>query len=891
MENRLSRSNNSCHSTLRSVRNTLIFALLYPFTLVAEESDSYPLGAVILELKWKHAFQFAGYYAAVEKGFYREAGINVTLAQHLTAKSPTDVLLEGGADYATTGMEVVIHRANNEPVVALAAIFQHSPMAFLVTDASGIERAEEFRGRRLMIQKTYQDIALMATLRKVGISENDYQHIPTTFDALSLVRDEADVFGGYITDQGFYLAEMGTPNHYILPRHYGIDFYGDVLVTSEKEIANHPKRVSEFLKASLKGWEYALRHQEEIIELILEKYNTQNKSREHLQFEARESRDLIQPILVGIGHMNPARWEHVRKVFVELGLLDTQSDISGLMYQDQNSNKGNWFTKNWLILTISMALFTFVSLLAFAFQLRRLVTKRTQELINSESELRALINIQPAIIMTADRQGKILSINKTGLTMINAKSSEEVYRTPLENFVDGNLSTYQETMDKVFSGNLVNIVIKARKMDGTLIWLDLHAVHFANPSLQISRILIVCYDITDKLKIKGDKARLQTELQVARKMEALGHLTGGIAHDFNNLLAIILGYANIAQQDSDGDDRAELLQYFESISHAGERAKNLVDQMLTFSRGDTGESTSVELGALIKSDLKILTAALPSSIIFDIQIESNLPSVHLTHTQFSQILMNITINARDAMSGQGTLSIKLARTMITDNSCSACHKIISGNWVELSISDTGTGINPTIIERMFEPFFTTKAVGKGSGMGLSVIYGIVHNKQGHIIVNSKEGVGTTFRILFPADDNKEIVVAEETDILIKPQGKGVEILVIDDEIDYGDFMKKLLDQNGYQTFTTNDPLSALQLFKSDPERFKIIITDQTMPAMTGVELINNIRAIRPNIPIILCTGYSEHFSKEDAEKIKVSYLSKPARIETLLSKMDKLLKM
>lgn len=877
-----------------SARRVFLFCLcLASFTAstgsYAAETENAELDTINLELKWKHAFQFAGYYAALEKGFYQEVGLNVLFHENDETKQPIKALLDGSVDYAITGSEVVVYRGNGDPVVVLGAIFQHSPNAFLVTEESGIQAAEDFRGQRMMLLSGIQNAELLATLRQVGIGEDDYTLIQNNFDAFSLVRGEADVFAAYVSDQGFSLDEAGIENRFILPEHYGIDFYSDVLVTSENEIASNPQRAQDFLQASLLGWDYALNHPDEIIELILEKYNTQNLTRAHLEYEADISRELIHPLLVRIGYTNTARWDHIKNVFIDLGFLDAGSNTEGLVYQDQGEALSNmqWLTKNWYFLAgLAIALFI-TALGVFTIQLRRQVNNRTQALKSSEQNWLALINAVPACVKTLNINGELLSINQTGMEMLNAKSQEQVCGLQILDVVDESYhQAYRELLAKVFKGESATLLFKGKSIAGKEVWFETHAVPFPDLEGKITRLLGVTQDVSERVGSGKEKEILHNELQAARKMEALGHLTGGIAHDFNNLLAIIIGYTGLAKLEKDNGtgSNSSLFEYIDSIENAGERAKVLIDQMLIFSRGDDAEKIPVKLNELIAEDLSILSAALPSSIKIEAEISEDLPIVSLNPGQFNQILMNLSINARDAMSGKGTLSIRLDLMKNIHNTCSACRKGIFNDWVQLSISDTGSGIDAITLEKIFDPFFTTKNVGEGSGMGLAVVYGIIHKNGGHILVETESTIGTTFKVLFPPFTNSNVIpLVHNNENTVLPKGSNEPILIIDDEESYGEFVKTLLLKNGYQPTFVSDSKKALHLFENNPELFALIITDQTMPEVTGIEIVSRVRQLMPDFPIIICSGYSEHFDRNRAEELKVGYIAKPVDTGKLLN--------
>lgn len=393
-------------------------------------------------------------------------------------------------------------------------------------------------------------------------------------------------------------------------------------------------------------------------------------------------------------------------------------------------------------------------------------------------------------------------------------------------------------------------------------------------------------DITERKLAEQENVRMQQELQQAQKMESLGQLTGGIGHDFNNLLGIINGYTELVLETFHNNEGTELItQYMSEIKAAGNRAADLVSQMLLFSRNQSVDDVSVNLSTLIKTDLKMLRSTLPSTIEIETDIDPDLPNVLMNPTQLNQILMNLVINARDAMDGVGKLTIQLGWALDMDTKSSISHKPVTGDWIELSVGDSGLGIAPEIAQNIFNPFFTTKEPGKGTGLGLSVIYRIMDNHHGHILLESEPDKGSTFRLLFlPLLDN----CSDGTDSRESreiPSGDGSEILVVDDEPMLAVYITKLVKKHGYEAMMLTDSTEALTLFREAPERFSMIITDQTMPKMTGIELITKIREIRPELPAVICSGFSDKIDVNGAADLNIAYIHKPINVEKFLLKI------
>lgn len=377
----------------------------------------------------------------------------------------------------------------------------------------------------------------------------------------------------------------------------------------------------------------------------------------------------------------------------------------------------------------------------------------------------------------------------------------------------------------------------------------------------------------------------QRQLQQAQKMETLGHLTGGIAHDFNNILASIMGYTSLALDRYVKDRDSKLGQYLQEVYQAGERARDLIAQMLAFSRDNGGKAKALLLPPMIKEVTKMLSATLPADITITTEAENNLPYVIVDPVQLHQIIMNLCINARDAIPEHGQIHIRLQRAHITDNQCTSCHEYIDGHFVELSIGDTGSGIDSDIISYIFDPFFTTKDIGKGTGMGLSTVHGIVHKHGGHILVQNTPEGGALFRIFLPITqetENRSLVVQESFTTTTTPSGPA-HILVVDDDKSIARFITELLESQGYRITLCHNGQEAWNYFQSNCDSIDLVITDQTMPVIKGDELAQKILAVKAELPIILCSGYSEHINEIRQMNIGIqAFLSKPLTLQALL---------
>jgi signal transduction histidine kinase/CheY-like chemotaxis protein len=377
-----------------------------------------------------------------------------------------------------------------------------------------------------------------------------------------------------------------------------------------------------------------------------------------------------------------------------------------------------------------------------------------------------------------------------------------------------------------------------------------------------------------------EKNNLETQLQHAHKMEAVGTLAGGIAHDFNNILSAIIGFAEMAKDDIPADSNA--IKDIDQVIKASTRAADLVQHILTFSRMSGHSLEPLEPHLIIKEALKMLRASLPTTIKIQEDIDVNCGKVMADSTNIHQIIVNLCTNSLHAMEKEkGVLSVSLYRKEISDEEIAGEPEVSSGPFMVLEISDTGHGMEQATIEHIFDPYFTTKEVGKGTGLGLSIIHGIIKDYHGFIRVESKLGKGTTFHVYIPALQQETATTGEVKIDTSLPTGTE-RILVVDDESMIASINKTILERFGYKVTMTTNSLDALEKIRTDPDQFDLIITDQTMPNLTGAELAQRILKIKHNMPIILCTGYSSVLSEEEALAIGMKkYVRKPVDRKTL----------
>ncbi len=387
----------------------------------------------------------------------------------------------------------------------------------------------------------------------------------------------------------------------------------------------------------------------------------------------------------------------------------------------------------------------------------------------------------------------------------------------------------------------------------------------------------------ERMQADEERNKMEVLLRQAQKMEAIGTLAGGIAHDFNNILTPIIGYTEMAQLEMPEEERKRW--NVDEVMKAAQRAKNLVRQILTFSRQREQEYIPLSLQPIIKESIKLLRASLPATIAIRLDIDPDCGQVSADFTQIQQVVMNLCTNAFHAMEETGgVLEVTLRETVIDGGQQFTHEQLATGRYACLAVGDSGQGMDRAMLERIFEPYFTTKEQGKGTGLGLALVHGIVKAHRGRIDVYSEKGQGSVFKVYLPVvaaeDPQKQ---AQTTGDIAVSLPRGTEtILLVDDEEQIVEMSGRMLQYLGYSVVRLTDSTEALGIFAENPGNIDLVITDQTMPGMTGGELARQLMAIRPDIPVILCSGFSEQMTEERARSMGVrSYVMKPLNLHDL----------
>lgn len=471
-------------------------------------------------------------------------------------------------------------------------------------------------------------------------------------------------------------------------------------------------------------------------------------------------------------------------------------------------------------------------------------------------------------VVITDQNGRVQYVNPAFTKLSGYSREEAIGQNPRILKSDKQDASFYKKMWKtlkrgeVWHGHLIN-----RKKDGSLFEEEATISPVKNNEGKITNFVAVKRDVSREVS-------LEKQLRQAVKMEAIGTLAGGIAHDFNNILAAILGYGEMAREQlpAEGQAAKDIVQ----VIKAGNRAKDLVRQILAFSRQGELDFSPLEIQTIIKEALKLLRSSLPTTVQIKEHIDGSCYPVLADPTQIHQVVMNLCTNAKHAMvESGGTLTVSLVEVEIKGSETfHNCVHLDPGTYLDLAISDTGCGMDEHTQSKIFDPFFTTKELGKGTGLGLSVVHGIIKQHRGDITVESTLGQGTVFHVYLPVIDKPKSVAP---DVVLNDVPRGTErILLVDDEADVVNMMRRMLESLGYFITSFTSSTEALETYSAQPDQFDLVITDMTMPGMTGEILAKKMMHIRPDLPIILCTGFSETMDEEMTVSLGISkFLLKP----------------
>jgi two-component system, cell cycle sensor histidine kinase and response regulator CckA len=750
---------------------------------------------VRLQLRWHHQFQFAGFYAAQSRGFFREAGLKVEIREGREGIDPVREVLEDRADFGVGNSELVLHYLDGAPIVALAAILQHSPLVLMTRRNDNIRHPQDLAGRRVKMLLAPRDAELMAMFQSEGISMDRIDVVQEWVDPEDFFRPDFAAVTAYLTNEPYLYRSMGIALDFLRPATYGIDFYGDTLFTRRAEIDESPERARRFRAACLRGWEYALDHPREIIELLISHYGVR-KTYDHLQYEAETLRDLIRTDLVQIGYMNPGRWQRIADTYIRLGMAEPGRSLDSFLFFAESRQPAWLGTAAWIAGAVAgLALLVSACLGFFNHRLARMVSERTRSLrdINAQltgevaerrkaeealnrfqAELEERIRIRTLELEAmnrklraeidqrreseralresrAEKQAILDGISsllvfldpKRRILWVNRRAAD-LFGHPAEELVGIECRSLWETDESICRDCPTRKALATRKSergrirtsDGRL-W-----EKRAEPVLDGGGRLIGVLEVSDEIT---ERDRMENQLRQVRQMEAVGELAAGVAHEFNNALFGITGHMELLQRAA--DEPESVRRHASEVLAAAERMIRLTKRLLTFARADRFRPTPMALNPFVERVAARAGAGAKCGTKRMLILEAVEDRVAADANQLDRALSAVLANAEESLSESGEIRVRTGNRTLETVPESDISWIRPGLYFAISVADDGQGMAPEVRERIFDPFFSTKFQGRG--LGLAAAFGIVRNHRGWMEATSLPGVGTEVRIFLP----------------------------------------------------------------------------------------------------------------------------------------------
>jgi PAS domain S-box-containing protein len=697
---------------------------------------------VTLQLKWKHQFQFAGYYAAIEKGYYKEAGLEVLLKEAVVGENPVDAVLSGQAEFGITTTDILLSRSAKRKPVVLATIFQHSPLVLLASKQSGIQNVHDLLGKRVAMEPNAADIIVY--LADEGVQLSDFTSVHHSFDINNLLKGEVDAVSAYLTDELFIIRESGFEYTVLSPNSAGIDFYGDLLFTTDSLIIHHPKLVSKFRDASLKGWLYALNNQQEIIDLIYNKYSKRH-SIGHLQFEAAQTYKLILPGVVEIGYTNPGRWKSIAETYKKVNLLNDSFTTDGLFYSDFIQPKSTIPLK--LLLPLLLIVILAATVAFIFFKISRKLQREIRNRILAEHEIRKLsvaIEQSPTTIVITDLSGTIEYVNPK-FEELTGYSSEEAIGRKINILESGktDASVYSDlwktiTSGKIWQGEFIN----KKKNGGEFIEDAVISPIFDNKG-NIVNYIAIKQDITVKKQLTTELKN--NELKLIELNATKDRFISILAHDLRSPFNALIGFSEILQAEIKSGE-TNIGEYVDIIEKTSRNTYYLLENLLQWARSQQNvisfNPEKIGISEIIEECVN-LTRSNAHSKKIEIEIKSTEDvNVYADKEMVKTILRNLLSNAIKFTPVFGKITISCA---------------LNQPFVEISVSDTGVGMDEKAMESLFKIGRVVSTNGTegehGTGFGLLLCKDFVEKHGGTIRVESKPGKGSVFKFNLPLNSD------------------------------------------------------------------------------------------------------------------------------------------
>jgi two-component system, cell cycle sensor histidine kinase and response regulator CckA len=978
---------------------------------------------VSLQLRWDHQFQFAGYYAAQWQGYYEEEGLAVDIRSAVpdqgTILSAVREVAEGRADFGIGATDILLAVGRGEHLVVTSSIFQKSAAAYFLLADTPFEAVADFARMRVARNPNdLIDIEFQAMLRAEGVHTEDITYYPHETGLDRLKDRTIDAMPGYVISAPYNLLRTGYPFKSIQPSQFGVAFYGDSIFTREEFLDRNREVVDGFTRASLKGWTYALDNPVEVAERITSEMPRTAPAAdfgEFNRFQIDGTTDLTQHSTVELGHINVDRWQRMYDHLHDLGIVEEPRKAVDFVYRKVEYELGKERRTIRIAVAISTSLvgLLMISLLVSVW-LRRVVSRKTQQLRSSEERFRQMIVKSPLPVVVTDQNSDIILFNEKftelfGYTLEDVYTAEqwwsaaypdEEYRAlvqaswteaiaeaqrlrasiPMQEWdltvKNGSRRTCEFSMMPFddFSLIIMNDITERKKYeqsifdtkerlesvinsipDATVITNEHREIEICNPAfstifgyspeeaigkttsfLYVDELVYrsagsqrfnasarltpdryasqyrrkngevfpaetvgtpykdqqgrtrgyvgIMRDVTAERRKERERIALEAELSQAQKMESIGRLAGGVAHDFNNMLTTIIGYSELISADEDLSDAT--VDGLREILGAANSGAALTQQLLAFSRRQVLQPQVMYLNDIVLKLTNMLGRLIGEDIRLITDLDEGLRPVKVDPVQMEQLITNLVINAKDAIPNGGTVAIETQGCTVGEDGAERHSGVMIGDYLMLTVRDDGVGMDEETLSRVFEPFYTTKKQGKGTGLGLATVHGVVSQSGGFIEVESKPDKGTSFRIYLPqlqgGADLRETELSKRP-----PPGGGERVLLVEDNSALRKMAGKALAELGYSVIEASSGDDALRIVRDkETTCVDLMVTDVVMPDMNGKKLSEKLVGTYPDMKVLFVSGYTDdsivHHGVLDEG---IAFLQKPFSLHDLAEKV------
>ncbi|WML90226.1 ABC transporter substrate-binding protein [Thiothrix lacustris] len=875
-----------------------LFCWVYLLAFNQAIASSPPLEPITLQLKWKPQFQFAGYYAAQEKGFFRDEGLDVTLQPGGADIAPLTEVLEGRAQYAIEAGELVYYRLQGKPVVAVASIFQHSPAVLMTLGKSGLRTPHDLAHKRIgLLMGGKPIVEVSAMFVNEGVSLEALALAPNRTGMDALLNGQVDAEYGYMTNEPFLNEQAGHDVHYIQPVNYGVDFYGDTLFTTERQVQEHPAQVAALNRAVIRGWSYALENPDEIIDSLLKHYP--NLHRDALTFEAEHIRELIKPDIVQIGHMNSERWRRMADTFVKLGMVNDTTQLEGFLYDPEAKPDARWAW--WMLGGLGVvALLGFVGSGMVAWVNGRLQEKHAllqqtmqaraeseRLLEESQRSLQSLIGNLPGMAYRCRNDSfwtmEFVSEGCEALTGYPPAWLIESQRLSFASLI--HLDDQERVASSVNAASReqttfqLSYRIRHRSGEWRWVWEQGHCAIYDDAGQPVLLEGLIM-DITSQIDAQQKLQQAKEQADAATRAKSI--FLANISHEIRTPLNAVTGLAQLLQRENlQGKQR----DYAEQLHSSSKLLLGIVEDVMDFSSIEAGDvmlrPIPFNLHGILQSVRHIVQdEAHVKGLNFLIEVQENLPAVLIGDPlRLSQVLNNLLVNAIK-FTNKGSVSLSVSEKS----------RVAGQIRLQFSVRDTGVGIPANQRDNLFEPFLRIDSgeqeAVKGAGLGLSISRCLVALMGGEIEVASIPGVGSEFSFCADFDDTVLQVLSPEipefSEEVAAAALADAHILLIDDDMLNRFISVELLQNFGCSVESAENAVQALAALERGT--FSLILMDIELPGMKGDELTRQLRRDPrwQHIPIIALTAHATTTIREQCLANGMNdYLAKPFELAQL----------